>query len=224
MEYKNVPKLSIPEVLTNYFEDLPDELIHVIVIGANEGDLKDFLTEHLNRKNLRGILVEPVSYMFKSLTNKFRKNKNLLFENAAIDAKNTTRVIYGLKKDEDLPDWAKGLGSFNKKILTEHENQLTNLRKHVIKEKVNCITLKSLVEKHNFPKINILQIDTEGHDYEIIRSIDFVNLRPEIIIFEYLHLTTYQYYSALALLDSKNYFVRRNLDSFDVIAINKEIL
>jgi hypothetical protein len=34
-----------------------------------------------------------------------------------------------------------------------------------------------------------LSIDTEGHDYEVIKQIDFRTLRPGIMLYEHRHLS-----------------------------------
>jgi len=89
---------------------------------------------------------------------------------------------------------------------------------------VNCITFNSLMKKYNVERINILQIDTEGYDYDIIKLIDFDRFRPDLILLEYLHLTYYQYFAAIDLLRSNNYRVYRNKGSMDLLAVDNEIL
>ena len=81
-----------------------------------------------------------------------------------------------------------------------------------------------LLKKYKIDRINILQIDTEGYDYDIIFSINFKQIRPDIIIFEYLHLTYYQCFALINLLEENDYKVNRNKNSFDIIAIDNQIL
>ena len=103
------------------------------------------------------------------------------------------------------------------------ENQISNIKKNIKKETVTCITLKSLFKKHNIVDLGILQIDTEGFDYQIIKMIDFSQLRPDVIIYEYLHLTHYQYYASVEFLINNGYILNKNNTSFDVIALNKDL-
>ena len=50
------------------------------------------------------------------------------------------------------------------------------------------MTLAGLLEKHGFKGLDFLQIDAEGFDYEIIKSIDFAATRPRFINYEYVLL------------------------------------
>ena len=72
--------------------------------------------------------------------------------------------------------------------------------------------------------MNILQIDTEGFDYEIIKSIAFDRYKPDIIIYEYLHLTLYQNFACIEFLQDKGYLLWKNTDSFDVVALNSALV
>ena len=35
----------------------------------------------------------------------------------------------------------------------------------------------------------LIQIDTEGHDYEVIKLIDFARLQPRVVLYEHFHLS-----------------------------------
>jgi FkbM family methyltransferase len=49
---------------------------------------------------------------------------------------------------------------------------------------VPSISLNDLMKKHNVINIHYLQIDTEGYDSEIIKSIDFTTLNIDILKYE----------------------------------------
>ena len=42
-----------------------------------------------------------------------------------------------------------------------------------------------LVERHHVSRIDLLQCDVEGYDFDIIKLVDFQKIRPAIIQFEY---------------------------------------
>jgi len=54
----------------------------------------------------------------------------------------------------------------------------------MIVEKVKCMTFSALLEKQ-CKKNRSLHIDTEGYDYEIIKSIDFSQIKPRMIYYEH---------------------------------------
>ena len=69
-------------------------------------------------------------------------------------------------------------------------NSLSKIRKKNAKEikKIKTKTLNSIIENSRFKneKINFLSIDVEGHEMEVIKSIDLKKYTPEIIMIEFL--------------------------------------
>ena len=52
---------------------------------------------------------------------------------------------------------------------------------------MNCITFNDLIKKYKVKKIDLLHIDTEGYDYEILKTLDF-KIKPNMILFEHKNL------------------------------------
>ena len=51
--------------------------------------------------------------------------------------------------------------------------------------RVKTRTLTSIMDEYNAPReFNLLSIDCEGHDFEVLQSLDLVRYHPEIIIIE----------------------------------------
>jgi hypothetical protein len=55
---------------------------------------------------------------------------------------------------------------------------------HRVTERVRCTTVAALLERHGVRHLDLLQIDAEGYDHEILRTIDFDALRPRFINYE----------------------------------------
>jgi len=185
-----------------------------VQIGACDGIRCDDIYKYIRRYKWPGILVEPVPSLFEELKRNYRNHGGIVFENVAISDKNETRKFYRLKsKHGDLSDWYKALGSFSKEqvkklITSEAENYLTQ-------EKVRCITLKNLLEKHRRTRVSFFQIDTEGFDYEIIKQIDFSAVKPKMIRYEHLHLNPDDKESCENLLKNHGYCVfKEGIDTF----------
>jgi hypothetical protein len=53
---------------------------------------------------------------------------------------------------------------------------------------VKIVVFNDLIEKYNISEIEYLFIDTEGYDYQIIKSIDFNKTKINKVKFEYKHL------------------------------------
>lgn len=67
------------------------------------------------------------------------------------------------------------------------------------------MTLEEVVKKYDYWDLNLLMIDTEGFDYEIIRSINFEKFSPEMIYFEHEHLNKEQMKDIDHILMKNNY-------------------
>ena len=88
--------------------------------------------------------------------------------------------------------------------------------KHRVVEEVKGVTLHSLFEKHQIQELDLLQIDAEGFDYEIIRSIDFAKTKPAIIHYEHMVLSQADRNACLELLAENGY--RFFLEDSDTLA------
>jgi len=173
-----------------------------IQIGGNDGKINDPIYQFVTKYNWTGIIVEPQTEVFNNNLKKTYGNyKNLVLENVAISNKTGVQKLYKLAVSNAR--WATGLASFNKENLTHHidigyvdecakKDGITlpdNIEDYYTYENVNCITIEDLISKHNFSKIDLLQIDTEGYDYEIIKTINFNKIKPKVISFESKHLS-----------------------------------
>ncbi len=71
---------------------------------------------------------------------------------------------------------------------------------------VECWTFDKLLQEAQAPEtIDLLQIDAEGYDHQIIRSINFERVKPVIIRFEHMVLSQKERNECLSLLASQGY-------------------
>jgi hypothetical protein len=64
-----------------------------------------------------------------------------------------------------------------------------------------------LVKKHGIQDVDILQIDTEGYDYEIVNTIPFNIIKPKIVRYEWKHLNDENRKESIMLLKRRKYKV-----------------
>jgi FkbM family methyltransferase len=97
-----------------------------------------------------------------------------------------------------------------------------HLRRHgipndqIIRQQVVCHTVESALRFAGFQTVDLIQIDAEGCDWPIIRSIDFTRIRPAILRFEYRHMRPSDADACLELLAAHGY--RFLLEPRDIIA------
>jgi hypothetical protein len=102
-----------------------------------------------------------------------------------------------------LPDWWQQLGSFNKDHITKYLGSRT--AQFIRAEKIRTEPLVKILDKHNFPRIDFLHVDTEGADYGVIQSLDFSKFKPVLILYEHRHLTQNESVQLISLLRSHGY-------------------
>lgn len=186
-----------------------------IQIGSNDGVSGDPIHSYVVKYNWSGILVEPVKYLFQKLIKNYHEKNNLFFENAAISNKSGYKKFYYLKETTDfLPWWYNQIGSFSKKHLLKHK-AISNIGKYIVAEKVKTIQFMELIQKYDVNEVDLLHIDAEGYDYEILKAINFSEIKPKIILFEHKHLKNEKYNESQDLLKKNGYILHKSrVDTF----------
>ncbi len=173
--------------------------VSVMQIGAHVGNSEN---DPINRFlwSVKGgqctaLLVEPVSHLFRQLVSNYAKcPADIRFENAAVAENAGHRDFWRLRDGADLtgmPDWMSQLGS----LLPERIGAMWDaceqnpeykrfLSENTIADRVPCATVDELRRKHGLDEIDFLQIDAEGYDYEILKTVDFGSSKPKAINYE----------------------------------------
>jgi FkbM family methyltransferase len=199
--------------------------VNFIQVGSNNGITADPISRFVMNNDWKGILIEPVPYLFDELKKNYSPySHRLIFENSAIANVNGNLKFYRLKKSdqEGLPVWYDQLGSFNKEVVLKHRDSIPNFDELFIEDTVSAITFSDLLKKHSVKKVDFIQIDTEGYDYEILKLIPFAELNIEFIMFENRHLSDEDYKNAIKLLTSQGFLVGSYYK--DTIAVSERVL
>src|SRR5688500_19325979 len=93
------PRERIDRIIRDYSESLlyRNMDFFFVQIGSNDGKTGDPLYEYIKECKWKGILVEPVPYLFEKLKQTYRGFEGLLFENSAIDTKDGYRTFYRIE-------------------------------------------------------------------------------------------------------------------------------
>jgi len=147
--------------------------MNVIQIGTNNGaDEFQVMCSRLHPKKI--ILVEPLTKFNPHIEANYKHLKNVFLENVAITKKEMGIVTLVIPRDR--PEmW--GYQNFSLLPMDDWGRDF-----HKIKSP--SMTFTQLCKKHNITNIDYLQIDTEGYDAEIIKSIDFNKIHIGIIRYE----------------------------------------
>ena len=212
-------KDSIDEFTSFYSLSKGD--VNVVQIGANDGINNDPIHKFIKRDRWRGVLLEPQRYVFeKFLKPLYAKTPGITVLNAALDLRDGTKPIYKIAVSESR--WATGLSSFNREVLEaavksgyidreaikEGSPLPANKQDYIAEEQVECISTPSLVKKFGLYRIDWLQIDTEGFDFEIIKMFGIDITKPDVIVYENLHFPASLQEECLNYLREKGYRCR----------------
>ena len=179
-----------------------------VKVGAHDGATGDPLHEITSRcPDWRGLLIEPVPHLFQRLARNYGNQQRFALANVAVDRRRGRRPFYYVSEEAphaiDLNELHDQLGSFNKQHLLRHLGE--KIRPYIVEQQVSCLRLSDVLLEHNIDSYDIIQIDTEGHDYNVLRQIDFLRHRPACVLFEHMHLSRRERRRALQLLEYHNY-------------------
>jgi len=153
----------------------------VLQIGACDGIMADPIHKWIKKYKWHGILVEPQIKEFERLKTNYRDSDTLSFENVAIADTGGPRPLYKVREEHIEADWQRGVASLLAKPGLETQDMVTT-------EMVQCVTFDTLLTRHRVKRIDLLQIDVEGYDYELLKLFDFEKIRPQFIRYEHGHL------------------------------------
>ena len=195
-----VNRLKRDRIIRNHAGETND--FFFVQIGANDGISSDPINKFVNSYGWSGVLVEPQEDVFQTLRKNYQHRTNLILENTAITDKDGYIDFYR-SPDPSLSsaypdDWF--IGRNEGRALKNR----TDLGGGALC-RVRSMTFAALLDKHSIRKIDLLQIDAEGYDYEIIKQINFAKMAPLMICYEHHHLSRETQQECVAYLSKVGY-------------------
>ena len=164
-----------------------------VEIGAHDGAYSDQLRSFILSRNWTGVMVEPVPYVFDRLRSNYESIDRVAIEKAAISDADGVQPFYQLRQVPDperegLPSWYDAIGSLSKENVLSHKDLIPDIAERLVRIEVPCMTFESLCRKHGLGAIDVLMVDTEGHDWTVLQGVDIDTHRPRLLIYEHQHL------------------------------------
>jgi FkbM family methyltransferase len=213
-----VADLGIDDVLAVLFAQADLERFVLVQIGANDGRRNDHLARFIDAHRPRALLVEPQARPFRALQERYADEPRILLHHGAVAACSGERMLYRCRDDlvaaQDM-SFLSGLASFDraqlKSSLARHASLLgpgVSPEQAIVGEPVAALGFSELLGRYGLARCDLLAIDTEGYDYEILRTIDFARIRPQVILYEHIHLGEADRRACWRLLDGEGYRCR----------------
>jgi FkbM family methyltransferase len=178
-------------------------------VGAFDGFVEDPVRPLVQAFGLRGLVVEPQAGVLDRLRASYVDHPQVHVVNAAVADTNGMRDFYTTAGGPSRK------ASFFRPHLLKHgvaADQIQTLQ-------VRCATIASLLREQGFARCDLLQIDAEGYDHEIIRTIDFDAVQPLIVRFEHVHMSDETCGQCVELLASHGF--RFITERRDIIALRE---
>jgi FkbM family methyltransferase len=175
-------------------------------IGAWDGITCDFFYPLVKKHKISGILIEPLEDIFLKLKENYAYHNKIFFENIAVAEKDCIKPLYFILSNSQTTTPA--YASLKKEVTQEGVAYLQRNNilpaggssQYILSKPVQCLSISTIIKKHKLNKIDILQIDTEGYEYEILKSTPFDKIKPRAIRCEYLNLNRLDYQNSINLL------------------------
>tara|TARA_B100001057_G_scaffold501123_2_gene620841 strand:+ start:1913 stop:2626 length:714 start_codon:yes stop_codon:yes gene_type:complete len=200
--------------IINSIEKEKIKITTFIDIGAHKGKYTDLISKYYELKKV--YMFEPQTKMLKFLKKKYKnKRKKIAIYNYGISNKNELRNFYINK--HDLTSSIKKLNPKNKYLNLKSKLFGTDL-KGMIKEELNIktIKLKTFFSEKKIKKIDLIKIDTEGHELEVLLGLgDKIKIIKALLIEFHDNNTYVNYnYKKIESLLKKNKFLLRKRIKF----------
>ena len=196
-----------------------------IEVGSNDGEHHDHLRPLILDSRWRGIMVEPVPYVFERLRRNYGALERVELANVAIAEQDGRLPFFHLREATDderegLPGWYHAVGSFSRETVMRHAGEVSDIESRIVETDVPCVTFESLCRRHGVDGLDLLLVDTEGFDWNVIRQVDLEARRPRLIVYEHYHLPPAERAECRAHLERHGYDVME--EHFDTFALARD--
>ncbi len=194
-----------------------------IQVGALDGYSFDPIYELIaENPGWHGLVIEPIPSAFEVLCQTYKGRDNIKPLNIAIDPDSPSIKLHYIPPNNDLPDWVRGLSSAYLDRNNLSGSGLTPALRNQIRSSIKthtapATTLTALVKAHQLHTLDWLQIDTEGHDWKVLKSLDLNLCKPRYIHIEYYNLPIPEKVQLISYLFVKKYKIIR--DHKDILAM-----
>jgi FkbM family methyltransferase len=163
-----------------------------VKVGANDGLTADPCADLLRAEpRWRGLLIEPVPFVFERLRANYPDTRRYTLEQVAIGPARGTATFYYVdekarQSHPELPRMVELLGSFDREHILKHLDG--RLEPFIVESTVQVRPLSEVLESHGIREVHLLQVDAEGHDDEVLQTLRAGAPAPLAIYVEHGHI------------------------------------
>ena len=153
------------------------------------------------------MLVEPQEGPFTSLVARYKQLHNIKLINAAV-----------AELDGNVELYVPGSNASPRaSLLPEHHRRFGLKKREVSEIVVSSLTVLSLLKQNKIQEVDLLQIDTEGMDFQILCWFFDAGVEPQIVNLKHFHLSFEERAMTRKTLTDRGYwFIETEHDTFAI--------
>tara|TARA_B100000787_G_scaffold70398_1_gene51762 strand:- start:212 stop:910 length:699 start_codon:yes stop_codon:yes gene_type:complete len=138
---------------------------YIFDVGSHRGESIDYFIKLKNLKKIQSF--EPQKDIFLVLKKKYKNNNKVILNQIALSQNENYKDFY----INDLSS-TSSFSRLNKKSLwLKIKNKILNKKNPIInKIKIRSLTIDKFIKQKKIKKIDLLKIDTEGHELEVLKG------------------------------------------------------
>jgi FkbM family methyltransferase len=218
-------RLAGPKLLSSFGDAYPQAFF--VEVGSNDGEQHDHLRPLILSLEWRGLMVEPVPYVFERLRRNYEDVDRVTLVNVAIADRDGELPFFHMREAEPgerVPFWYHGTGSFSREAVLGHAKDIPDVEERLVTTTVPCLTFASLLARYEADRVDLLLVDTEGYDWELLRMIDLAAVRPRLVVYEHFHLSPGDRADALARFAELGYeTMEEGFDTFCLDPVDDDL-
>jgi FkbM family methyltransferase len=183
-------------------------ITNMIDVGSHKGLYTDLILRNYNIKKV--ILFEPQVQIFKYIKKKYKKKRNIIVYNQGVSNKNSFQILQ--LNYHDLTSSLSDLNQNNLYLAIKARLFGVNISKMIYKKlKIKTVKLSDILTKNKFRKVDLLKVDTEGHELQVLQGLEKKINKVNHILIEFHNDQVYLKYNPQKIHNylCKNNFVLR---------------
>jgi len=197
-----IDKFIHQKSIINFFKKREVRINNFIDVGSHKGLYTDLFLQNYKIKKV--IMFEPQIEIFNFLKKKYLKDKRIKIYNRAVSNKNSSQNLKLNHHDLTTTLSVFNDGSFYLRL----KAMLFGVKKMTYKTiKIKTIKLDQIFNKKETHKIDLLKIDTEGHEFEVLQGLNKKIKNVKWILIEFHHDKIYLKYNPKKI---HNYLLENN--------------
>jgi FkbM family methyltransferase len=174
-------------------------------VGSHKGTYTDLILKNFRVNKV--LMFEPQKNIFKEIVKKYKTIKFIKIFNHAVSNKNKFENIYINR--HDLTSSLKKINESNHYLKQKSKLFVSNNNQSLIKNtyKIKTVRLRDVLIKNRIQKIQLLKIDTEGHELEVLLGLGKFVKNVHYMLIEFHRDKIYYNYSPKKI---HNYLIKNS--------------